>query len=386
MKVAFLDQSGQLGGAELLLLDMIPHLRIEPRVVLLEDGPFREALHTAGIPVQTVERRKGPRVEVTKRAGLLSLLLALPAVWKMASRVNDALQGAALIYANTPKAWVLGALAARRLRVPLICHLHDIISEGHFSRFNRMLLVQAANWTAHAVIANSEASARAFVQAGGHAHLIKVIPNGFDLEGFHRRDPAEARGLRTELGIGRAPLIAMIGRLAPWKGQHVFIEAISQTDGAHGVVVGHALFTAEDHAYADGLPALAASLGCADRMHFLGFRRDVVPVLHEADIVAHCSIQPEPFGRVIVEAMLCGRAVVVSGEGGAAEIVDAGVTGLHHVPGDASSLASRLRELLHHPARARAMGLAAERVARDRYSLSRISEQTMTVLKSTLLA
>ncbi len=163
-----------------------------------------------------------------------------------------------------------GALAAHRLRVPLVCHLHDIISAGHFSAPNRFLLVQAANWAAQSVIANSEATAHAFIKAGGKARLVKVIPNGFNLDAFDAHGAIRPSALRTQLRIGNAPLVAMTGRLTPWKGQHLFIRAIAELFGVHGVIVGDALFTQEDRAYAESLPKLAQSLGCADRIHFLG--------------------------------------------------------------------------------------------------------------------
>ncbi len=104
-------------------------------------------------------------------------------------------------------------------------------------------------------------------------------------------------------------------------------------------------------------------------------------VFREANVVAHCSVQPEPFGRVVVEAMLCGRPVVVSGEGGVSEIVQHGVTGLHHVPGNVVSFASRLRELLDHPEEALKLARVGERTARERYSLDHVAEQTMAVLE-----
>jgi glycosyltransferase involved in cell wall biosynthesis len=384
MKTVFLDQSGQLGGAELLLLDLIPQMEVEPRVVLLEDGPFRVALEARGIPAQVVNLKEHLPTEVTKRAGLFTLLRSLPGLWSAISQITGTLRGADMIYANTPKAWIMGAVAARRTGVPLICHLHDIISAGHFSAVNRFLLVRAANGAAQAVIANSGAAARAFVEAGGNERLVKVIPNGFNPDAFDNHGAIRPSALRKEFRIGNAPLVAMAGRLTPWKGQHIFIRAIAELFGVHGVIVGDALFTAEDRAYAQSLPALAKSLGCADRIHFLGFRDAVMPVLREADVVAHCSVQPEPFGRVIVEAMFCGRPVVVAGEGGAAEIVKHGVTGLHHLPGDAVSLAFRLRGLLDHPDTALALARAGEHAAKERYSLDHVAAQTKDVLKTAL--
>lgn len=382
MKVVFLDQSGQLGGAELMLLDLIPQMQVQASVLLLEDGPFHAALRERGIPVRIIGLDRHLHRPVTKKAGLLSLLRVVPGFLELTGEVTEALRGADVIYANTPKAWIIGAVVARRLRVPLVCHLHDILSSRHFSTVNRLLMVKAANLAASAVIANSHASAAAFTAAGGRHSLVRVVPNGFDLAAFSSLRNPSPHPLYSELGPGHVPLVAMVGRLAPWKGQHVFLAALAQLPGIHGVILGEALFTAEDHAYADHLPELAVSLGCADRVHFLGFRRDVRAILCSADIVVHCSVEPEPFGRVIVEAMLCGRPVIVAGEGGAAEIVEHGATGLHHRPGDADSLAACLRRLLDDPATAGEMALAAAREARARYSLVHVAESTLEVITS----
>lgn len=65
----------------------------------------------------------------------------------------------------------------------------------------------------------------------------------------------------------------MFGRLAPWKGQHVFIRAVAAVPGLHAVIVGGALFG--EQVYEEELKLLCAELGVRDRVHFLGFRRDI---------------------------------------------------------------------------------------------------------------
>ena len=77
--------------------------------------------------------------------------------------------------------------------------------------------------------------------------------------------------------------------------------------------------------------------GLAGRVGFTGFL-PAAPAMRALDIVVHASTRPEPFGMVIAEAMACGRAVITSGSGGAAELIDAGVDALTHVPGDAEDL------------------------------------------------
>ena len=138
----------------------------------------------------------------------------------------------------------------------------------------------------------------------------------------------------------------MIGRLAPWKGQSVFLRAFAQafagTD-VRAMVVGAALFGEE--AYEQELRELADELGVGDRVDFLGFRSDVAVLMTQMDICVHASVVPEPFGQVIVEAMAAGIPVVAAAGGGAAEIVTDGESALTHPPGDADALAGALTRL-----------------------------------------
>src|SRR5439155_12751410 len=93
------------------------------------------------------------------------------------------------------------------------------------------------------------------------------------------------------------------------------------------------------------LQALAQRLGIASVVGFTGYIDRPESALRALDIVVHASTEPEPFGLVIAEAMACGRPVIVSATGGAAQIVRVGVDALTHPVGDAPSLAKRIHEL-----------------------------------------
>ena len=83
------------------------------------------------------------------------------------------------------------------------------------------------------------------------------------------------------------------------------------------------------------------------------------------DVVVHASTEPEPFGLVIAEAMACGRPVIASRAGGAAEIVEPGVDGLSFSPGDVGQLAGAIARLAADPDERRRLGEAAARGARQ---------------------
>ena len=156
------------------------------------------------------------------------------------------------------------------------------------------------------MIANSNATGETFVATGGRRALVEVVYNGFEPSDFVRPSHFSQTALRKKLELPDGLLIAIFGRLTRWKGQHIALEALRSLPGVHLAIVGEALFTEEDRAYREELRRTAEEPGLQGRVHFLGFRSDVIELLHAMDVVVRCSVAAEPFGRVIVEAMLAG--------------------------------------------------------------------------------
>jgi glycosyltransferase involved in cell wall biosynthesis len=199
-----------------------------------------------------------------------------------------------------------------------------------------------------------------------------VVYNGIDPTPFRSVPQPEMDNVRRELGLVGVPVVSVFSRLALWKGQHVLLEALARLPGVHALLVGAPLFGEDD--YAKDLRRQAKALDVADRAHFLGFRRDIPSLMRLSDIVVHTSVAPEPFGRVIVEGMLALRPVVAARAGGAAEIVDDGVSGVLVAPGDANALAAALTDLLVNPAKAQALAEAGYKMALERFSLRSMLE------------
>ena len=157
----------------------------------------------------------------------------------------------------------------------------------------------------------------------------------------------------------------MVGRIAPWKGQDVFLRAFAGAfpDGEErGLILGAPLFGEEE--YERSLRALVEQLGLHDRVDLRGFTDDVAAELAEVDALVHASVIPEPFGRVIVEGMAAGLPVVAAAGGGPDEIVTEGVDGLLYPPGDVDELAARLRRVATDAGLAERLGRAGVERAR----------------------
>jgi len=371
--ILFLDQSGELGGAELCLADLAEFCRDSSAVLLFQDGPFAGLLRAKKVPV-IIATLPQVAVRVNKSARVSAYLRAIPGIGLLIYRAMRSAKDFELLYANTAKALVVAAVLAFLLRKKFCFHLHDIVNSDHFSAINRRLIVTLAN-RAHAVVANSQATAEAYRKNGGKVHLVTVIPNGFDVARFQPGFESPSPEPLNRVPKGDFPVVGLFGRISRWKGQHVLIKALAELPGVHGLIVGEALFTDEDRIYSDELRKLAVDLGVADRIHFTGFRRDIVPLLLSVDLVVHCSTAPEPFGRVIVEAMLAGRPVIAAKAGGAIEIVKDNQTGLLVEPCNSDALATAIQKLLENRELAAQLGRAAKRDAEERFSLDRILRQ-----------
>jgi glycosyltransferase involved in cell wall biosynthesis len=362
MKVLYVDQTGQLGGGEIAILPWLQANSEGAVVVLFGDGPFRELLESSGVAVIVLEldALKGVRRE----SGFKALLGVVPAFLKLRGRLAQIASGFDILYANSQKAFLLSAFAKQR-KQPLIWHLRDILSTDHFSSLLIKTVVRIANRRASLVLVNSQATADAFTTAGGDKNKVQLVYDGVGAAPFDSVSPETIAAAREPLGLG--PLIGIFGRLCPWKGQHIFLEAIAAVPSAHGVLIGDALFGEAE--YAASLKLRAQQPDLHGRISFLGFRRDVPTLMKAMDVIVHASVSAEPFGLVIVEGMLASKPVIATRAGGAMEIVQESRCGLLTAPGSPEELAEAIRTLLSDPVKADRMARAGRMHAEVAFTL-----------------
>ena len=165
--------------------------------------------------------------------------------------------------------------------------------------------------------------------------------------------------------------VGLVATFAKWKGHETFLRAIALLPRGvpvRGYVIGAPLYETQGSQYSlAALQALAQSLDIGDRVGFTGFVDGVAPAFRALHIAVHASTEPEPFGLVIAEGMACGRAVITSATGGAAELVRPGVDALTHRPGDAADLARTIETLAADSPLRRRMGEAARSSAVRRF-------------------
>jgi glycosyltransferase involved in cell wall biosynthesis len=169
--------------------------------------------------------------------------------------------------------------------------------------------------------------------------------------------------------------VAVLGRIADWKGQDVLIRSLAEPAlaeiGAQAVIAGDA-YPGEP---APDIRALADQLGVSDRVEFTGFNPNPESILASVDAVAVPSTRPDPLPNSAIEALAAGLPVVAANHGGLPEIVRDGRTGMLVRPGDPTALAKALRQLADDPERRARMGQAAATDARERFGLERMLDE-----------
>ena len=256
---------------------------------------------------------------------------------------------------------VIPAVAGRARGLPVVYHIRMIATNRHVRRLFQFVIPRISAVS----ISVSEAVRDHYFKDDRTHHRPLVIHD-------HARpvqlvDPGavERPGLRPSGLSEGGRLVVMVGRLEPWKGQHVFLRALDLLppglrDRHVFAVVGGEV--PGKQAYATRVYEQARRLGVV----VLGERDDVPELLRAADISVHCSTSPDPFPGVVVESLLAGCATVAADAGGVPEILGDPAVGLLIAPGDEQGLATALADLLDGPAprarygrssRAQALGL-----------------------------
>ena len=216
-------------------------------------------------------------------------------------------------------------------------------------------------------------------------NILSVIHRGVDLGRFsltnisENRVEALARKWRLPDGV---PVIMLPGRLTRWKGQEVFIHAIKKTglNNLKCLIVGS---EQGRHRYKASLEKLIEQTDLSDVIHLIDHCDDMPAAYMLADIVVSASIEPEAFGRVVVEAQALGRLVVATDHGGTQETIENGSTGWLIKPNDANAMAEMLKTLLSctREEREKISTLAIQNV-NNNFSKEEMCEKTIKLYKS----
>lgn len=307
---------------------------------------FEAELRAAGVDLRSLgvaPGRPDPRL-VTRLAVVLR-------------EVRPAVLLTCLFHAN-----VLGRLVGRAIGVPVVI---SSIRNTHFGgRFGKPL-VRMTDRLADITVANSEATAAAFVRAGLVAReRVAVVPNGLAMDDYATNADDRSR-FRPELGLpGGAFLWLSIGRLDRQKNHALLFDAFAE------LVVHHPearLAVVGEGSLRDQLVRQCARAGLDAFVQFLGLRDDVRGLLSAADGLVLAS-RHEGLPNVVLEAMAARVPVVATEVGGVSELIDDGETGRSVPSGDQARLVAAMSATMTEvPERRSAMVEAAHARVRARY-------------------
>lgn len=400
MRISWLSVSDQLGGSEIALLEMIGGLRRarpgwEFQVVLPGTGPLRERVEAAGaictvVPMPRSLARIGESAAIRHRwsAGarvalglrLCASAAALPAYEARLRRTVAAFQPD-ILHTNGLKAHVLGA----RMRLPrcvVVWHLHEYISRRRLTRW----LMRRYAGRCDAIVANSASVAADVASIFDAPVTVHVVRNAVDLNAFAPAGPRLDLDALAALPAAPAGLtrIGLVATFARWKGHDVFLDALQRalTRPIRGYIIGGPLYDTSDSQYTKrDLENMIDERGLRACVGLTGFV-DAASAIRSLDVVVHASREPEPFGLVIAEAMACGRAVITTGNGGAAELIEAGRDALVAPSGDAAALAAAIDRLAGDPALRETIGGRARAAALTRFAPDRMAADLALVFEA----
>lgn len=351
LRVVYLDHVAKLSGGEIALLRLLPHLHeVNAHVILFEDGPLAGRLREAGISVEILPLDR--RVRETRKEEVVPGKISPRLAWataaytmKLARRLRQL--DPDLVHTNSLKAGVVGGVAARLAGIPVVWHLRDRLADDYLPAPTVALVRWWARRFATRVIANSSHTAATLsVRVHPETPRVSRLLNAVVPEVSIVPDPVTPFASVPDVERREGFTVGMVGRLAPWKGQDIFLRAFARAfpDGAErAAIVGSAMFGEDD--FAASLPGLVEELGIADRVEWRGFVEDVPRELARFDVLVHASRVAEPFGQVVIEAFAAGVAIVAADDGGPQEIITDGVDGLLCPPGDVEAFAAALTRL-----------------------------------------
>lgn len=392
VRVLCIDSAPSLGGSVVSLYQLVRGMdrsRFVPTVLLYANNPYVPRFHALGIGVQVwdvygtakmrdslVARARSSQWAGWARSGRRrrAFYHALGFAFNVLQEVRPLAQKIAMLVREGDFDLVhtncrighdrAGVWASRMVGVPCVAHIRH---PEALNAFDRWLArgVKRFIYISKAVEATQQAQ-------GLPANAGSVVYNGVELAEFEA--VGDRAVIRANLGLDKEDLVVgMVGRLEEWKGQLPFIEVVGRLvpefPQLHALIVG-APEPYSTH-YESQLYALVKELGLVDRVTFTGLRQDIPAIMSALDILVQNSLSPEPFGRVMIEAMAAGRPVVATAHGAAPEIVVDGETGLLVPPGDQVALVSTLAMLLRNDEARAKMGQAGRQRVEKHFTAAR---------------
>jgi len=391
VRIAYLNPCGKWGGAETSLRELLASVRqAEPSwelwLLLAEDGPLARIAEELGVRVAVVPfpPALAKLGDAASSGGPWPLLRAGIATLNYAHGLARWLRQVKpdIIHTNGFKMHLLGARARPR-KTPLVWHIHDYVGSRRLA--GRLLRWLGGSCNVAVVNSNSVASD---VQRLLPALRTVTIYNAIDVERF---SPSGAT-IDLDAAAGLAPAgegtirVGLVATFARWKGHQVFLDALTRLPSdvpVRGYIIGGPIYQTDGSQWSlEELRQKVEGLQLTGKVGFTGFLDDPAAAMRSLDVIIHASTAPEPFGMVIIEGMACGKPVIASQAGGAAELFVDGENALGYPPGDADMLAGQITRLARDPDLRHRIGEAARATAERTYQGQRLAQELTAVYRN----
>lgn len=378
------NRDGTVGGSYFSLYYLVTRLdrkKYYPIVTFHSANQVSRLLEAQGIEVHIVEFGKTvTHIKMFRQLKIVGIINSITAILIPALRFRNFIRShtISLVHVNngldTNYPWIL---AAKSADVPCVAHQRGgIVDAGPLFRIFRHFVAR--------VICVSQSIARDAATSQIASTKLVTIYNGIDPNLPITRSRLE---IREYLGIPTsAPLIGISATIRSWKGQDIVLKAVrllkEAFPGIVCLIIGEV--TRDQREYGDYLHKLADDLAISDNIRFLGHQKKVFDFINALDVPIHASTEPEPFGRVIIEAMALEKPIVASRAGGVTEIVVEGETGLMYEPGDVAGLAACVKKLLQNPDLAQTLGMNGRRRVEEYFHANQTAKRVMALYEEIL--
>lgn len=367
MRIAFYNHTGQVSGAEKMLLmglANLPRDRFELTLVCPKVGQLLAAAEELGVPTFAIRplnaRFTLNPASLTRYA--VSILLSLRDVRKRLSELSPD-----IVHANTVRAGIVATIATLGTGTRIVWHNHDMLPCHLLTCAIRCLAYSSARLH---VVGCSAAAARTLRPVLRKKAGPRIIYNGCEVT--HRQfDQAARNAKRTELELALSDfVIGIVGQVTPRKGQleliRAFAEVRKQIPEAVLIICGAPLFN-RDGDYLKLMVREAERQALGRNIRFLGQRKDAAEIIGAADLSVLNS-RREPFALTLLEAMMMGTPVISTACGGPIEMIEHGVHGEIVPAGDQEALVEAIVRLARNDALRHRYSAAARVMAEERYS------------------
>lgn len=363
MNIIHVIGGGEFGGAEqhiIELLDIIKTKETEPKVICFYNEAFARELKKRGIPVFVLDHFGKVDVRTIKQ---------LRTIFKS--------EHPAIIHTHGVRANFLCRLATHNLGIPVLTTIHSVLRYDypnplHYFLASRMEFF-TRRWNQH-YIAISKSIKQILLNEGIKADQISLIHHGINMDAFHIQE--EQSQIRKSLGLPEnAFVVGSVSRLVPIKGLADLIEALAiisdKIPNLHWLAVG-------DGPEKEALQQLARTKGIEDRVHFIGFRKDVPRCLKAIDVYISTSYS-EGFGLSVIEAMAAKVPVISTPVGGISDFLIDRVNGLAVPSHRPDEIARSIMYLYENPGLRDKLIESAFALVSERFTLNNMADKTIAL-------